>query len=258
MYSVFGCNIACGVCNRAVPVDPSRRFTGLGETVSTMNNGTREVAIVVPVLCRNERRGHSSERSLSYTVTLRRLYGGVNISGVVAFSTRSPEIRGTVPLGNFRGIRPTCRVVGTLMGGISSLRLSGRRVVMMSPSRNNVSHYVCCSAILNLSLNVFCGHHSCSEIIGNEGPVLRRRFLNSGVRNGSMVIISSVVSSNRSVLRITGGLGRLNTGHVFVFSTFNLFYRKLRGFSGSFTRNGVAGMFAAGLICHAPRLLRHS
>ncbi len=256
LYSYFGCDIRCGVCNGAIPVDPSSRFRSLGHIVTTLNNGTHQVAIVVPVLCRNERREEATERSVSYTVTLRRLIT-VNIGGVVAFSTRSPHIGGTVPLRNFSGMRTTCRVVGTLLHAIPSVGLSERRAVVMSPSRNNVKHYVCCSSILKLRLNVFCGHHGCSIIMGNEGPVRTRRFLNGSVANGSLVLISSVVSSNRSVLSVTTGLGRGNTNEVFVFSAFNLFIRKLRGFSRCCRGNLVSGIFAAGLVCRAPRLLSH-
>lgn len=252
--SYFGCDMACGVCNVAIPGSPSSRCTSLGEIVSTTSSGTGEVSIVVPVLCRNERRGESDHRSLSYTVTLRRLMG-LNIRGVVAFSTRSREIRGTVPRGSFRGIVPACRVVGTVMGGVSSLGISGSRLVIVSPSRNTVREYVCFTARLNIGLNVFCGEESFAGIISNEGPVIRRRCLNSPVGNGSVVVISSVVSSNRSVLRITGGLGKLNTGEVFIYAAFNLFTGKLSIFSRTCGRNIFRGIFAAGNICRAPRLL---
>lgn len=254
VISMYGCGIACSLAKGAGRVSPSSRFRGLGEVVTTMNNGKHHVGIVVPFLCRDHRRGEASHRSLSYTLTLRRLIH-VNMSGVVAFSTRSPHMSGTVPLDKFRAVSPACRFVGNLLHGMGSLRVSDRRVVTVDPSRNNAGHTMCLTGILNLSVNVFCGHHSCARVMGKHGPVITRRFLKDSMRNGSMVVVSSVVSSKSDVVRITARLGEHGTGHVFTTTAFNLFAGKVRGFSGTCRRNVVGNVLAAGLVCRAPGLL---
>lgn len=253
--SMYGCDLACAMGKRLGRVSPSSRCRSLGEVVTTTANGTHHVGIVVPFLCRDERRGHAEERSLSYTLTLRRL-STVNISGVVAFSTRSPHMRGTVPLDKFSDFGPRCRFLGTLFHRMPSLGTSGRRLVVVDPSRKTVRHTMCFSGMLNISVNVFCGHHSCSAIVGKGGPVITRRFLNSSIAKGSILVISSVVSSKRDVLSITGRLGRHGTKHIFMYAAFKLFASKFSGFSRCCGGKCVDGIVAAGLACLPPRLCR--
>ncbi len=251
-----GCGYGCGVCNFRGTVSPSSRCRSLGHVVRTAYNGTRQVGIVVPGLCNNHRRHHGCHRDLSYTFTLRRLRG-VNIGGVIAFSTRSPQIYGTIPLVDFSGLVPTCRILGTVFHTVPSFRPGQSAVVIIDPSRNTLGHGVCCTIGLNIRVNVFCGHHSCSHVIGNHGPVITRRCLNGGIRNGSIFVTSSVVTSNRSVLSVTCRLGGHGTGHVFTCTACTVFATNLSGFSRTCGGNVVRNIFNAGLACHAPRLLDH-
>lgn len=257
VISMYGCDLACDVKPCRGLVSPSSRFRSLGHIVNTVNNGTHEMGIVVPCLCRDHRGVHDNERSLSYTATLRRLMD-VNIRGVVAFSTRSTHIRGTAPLRKFRAVRPSCRFVGTLLGRRGKLRVSGSRFVVVDPSRKDVGHTVCLTGVLNISVNVCCGHLSCSGEVGKHRPVTTCRFLNPGLGNGSVVLVSSVVSSNSAILGVSSLLGREKTNEVCVYSAFKLFAGKLRGFSRTRGTKIFSGLLAAGLVCRSPRLLTGS
>lgn len=240
--------------NKENYMSPDDHYQDLKRIILAISGKARRVNVIMPYLYEGRQHKRNSRESLDCARMLEELYE-LGVANIITFDAHDPRVANAIPLGGFENVSATYQVIKSMVKNIPDLKLSDKKLMVVSPDEGGISRAMYMASMLETELGTFYKRRDYTKIIIGRNPIVAHEFLGEDVKGKDIIVVDDMIASGESMIDIARELKKKKANRVFCVATFGLFTEGVGPFNKAYEDGIINKVFSTNLIYRPTELL---
>lgn len=202
---------------------PDDHFQDLKRIIAAAKiSRVHRINVIIPFLYEGRQHKRDKLESLDCAYALQEL-SVMGVDNIITFDANDPRVQNSIPIHGFDNFYTSLQFIRELLKTEENLHIDEKNLMIVSPDEVGMSRAVYYANVLGVEMGMFFKRCDYSKIVDGCNPTETHEFLGSNIEGKDVYVISDMISSGQSILKIARELKKRKARRVFIAATFGLF-----------------------------------